>query len=192
MISSRNLSYARAYVRCLINLIGSLPTGKIKTVVFHQVFVTVIEVIGIICDMKHQDIASHFRSLGAEAVIFDPNHICGKDHVVSSYIHAERAFSLNNPRTRNILSETILYASGDRQIGRAIKKMGPKDGDTGFVILIIGDVEDLKLSEIGAKSDDSLIDCTEVSAKNMGLEKSTIPYKELILEHVAAVDIMKY
>lgn len=176
----------------MINFISSLSTGKIKTVFIHHVSVTVIEVIGIICDMESKDIASHFRSLGAEAVLFDPDYICGKDHVISSYMHADRAFSSNNPRTRNILSETLLYASADRQVGRAIKKMGPKEGGTEFVILVIGDVEDLKLSEIDAKQDDSLIDCTEISAKNMGLENSAIPYTELILEHVAAVDIMKY
>jgi KEOPS complex subunit Cgi121 len=150
-----------------------------------------LDVIGIKCEKTPAELIAHFDSLGIEAVLFNPDYICGKDHVLSAYLHAERAFSRSVNRSKSLLSEIILYASADRQIGRAIKKMSPKKGDTEFVILLIGNTDDLRLDEIGCKRDDSLIDCTETSAKNMELEKSSIPYTELILEHVAAVDIMK-
>ncbi len=153
---------------------------------------TTLKIIGIRCDGDPKSIATHFISLGTEAIVFDPNFICGKDHVLSSYIHAERAFAQGTQRSKNILTETILYASADRQIGRAIKKMSPKENNDGFVVLIIGECNDLELSKIRAERDDTLIDCTDISAKNMSLEKSSIPYKELILEHIALVDIMKY
>lgn len=151
-----------------------------------------MEIIGIRCDGDPKSIASHFISVGAEAIVFDPEFICGKDHVISSYLHAKRAFSQGTQRSKNILTETILYASADRQIGRAIKKMSPKDQNKGFVVLVIGECKDLALSNINAERDDSLIECTDISAKNMGLEESSIPYAELILEHIALVDVMKY
>lgn len=151
-----------------------------------------VNVIGIRSEKSPKEVADHFISMGTEAVVFDPDFICGIDHVLSSYIHAERAMCQGTQRSRNILTETILYASADRQIGRALKKMSPKEGDTSYVVLIIGECENLALSNIDASRDDSLIDCSEESAKNMGLEKCSIPYTELILEHIAAVDVMKY
>ncbi|MDN5357590.1 MAG: hypothetical protein PWR17_759 [Candidatus Methanomethylophilaceae archaeon] len=153
---------------------------------------TSIRVIGIRCKKEPKEVANHFISMETEAVVFDPDYICGADHVLSSYFHAERAFSRGTQRSKNILTETILYASADRQIGRALKKMSPKKGDDAFVVLIIGKCENLKLSEIGAERDDSLIECTEVSAENMDLKKCSIPYTDLILEQIATVDIMKY
>lgn len=153
---------------------------------------TSIRVIGIRCKKEPKEVVNHFISMETEAVVFDPDYICGADHVLSSYFHAERAFSRGTQRSKNILTETILYASADRQIGRALKKMSPKKGDDAFVVLIIGKCENLKLSEIGAERDDSLIECTEVSADNMDLKKCSIPYTDLILEQIATVDIMKY
>jgi len=154
--------------------------------------VTPLKVVGIRCDSDSKSIAAHFISLGAEAIVFDPEFICGKDHVLSSYLHAERAFAQGTQRSKNILTETILYTAADRQIGRAIKKMSPKEDTDKFVVLVIGDCDDLALSSINAEIDDSLIECTENSAVNMDLEKSSLPYTELILEHIAVVDVMKY
>ncbi|MDD2410698.1 MAG: KEOPS complex subunit Cgi121 [Candidatus Methanomethylophilaceae archaeon] len=166
--------------------------GKIKTVVGISVPMAALRVIGIRCEKPPEEVAEHFISIGVEAVVFDPDFICGADHAISSYMHAERAFLQGTQRSRGILTETILYASADRQIGRALKKMGPKVGDNAFVVLIIGELDDLALSDIDAERDDSLVDCTEESARNMGLYKSSIPYTDLILERIASVDIMKY
>ncbi|MGI6472350.1 MAG: KEOPS complex subunit Cgi121 [Candidatus Methanomethylophilaceae archaeon] len=151
-----------------------------------------LKAIGIKCEKTPNEIMDHFETVGAEAILFDPDYICGKDHLLSAYIHAERAMERGTNRSRDLVSETILYASADRQIGRAIKKMSPKKDSDRFVVLIIGNCDDFRLEDIEAERDDSLIDCTEESAKNMNLEKSDIPYTELILEHVAAVDIMKF
>ncbi len=164
---------------------------KIKTEVIHLCF-DMLNVIGLRCEKTPKELVVHFDSVGVESVIFDPDFICGKDHILSAYMHAKRAFDRDMNRSRDITLETILYASADRQIGRAVRKMSPKENQNEFVILIIGDCENLRLDEINAERDDSLIDCTEESAENMNLEKSRIPYTELILEHVAAVDIMKF
>ena len=151
-----------------------------------------LDVIGIRSEKTPKELMDHFDGIGAEVILFDPDYICGKDHLLSAYIHAERAIERGTNRSRDLVSETILYASADRQIGRAIKKMSPKKNSDEFVVLVIGKHENLRLNEIDAERDDSLIECTEESAKNMNLEKSKIPYTELILEHVAAVDIMKF
>ncbi len=150
-----------------------------------------VAVIGIKCEKSPEEIGERFVSEGMEAVIFDPDYVCGKDHLISAYLHAERAFSRNIQRSRNILSETILYAAADRQVGKAIAKMSPKKGQNSFVVLVIGDFKESVLGKLNAVRDDSLIECDEISARNMGLEKSSVPYAELVLEHVASVDIMK-
>lgn len=151
-----------------------------------------LKIIGVKYEKTPKELIAHFDGIGVEAILFNPDYICGKDHLLSAYIHAERAMERGTNRSRDLISETILYASADRQIGRAIKKMSPKKDSDEFVILILGKHDDLHLNEINAERDDSLIECTEESAKNMNLEKSKIPYTELILEHVAAVDIMKF
>lgn len=150
-----------------------------------------LNIIGIKCGKTPKELVTHFDKVGVEAVLFDSDYICGKDHLLSAYIHAERVFERGTNRSRDLVSEIILYASADRQIGRAIKKMSPKKDRDEFVVLIIGKYDSLRLEDIGAERDDSLIDCTEESAKNMNLKNSGIPYTELILEHVASVNVMK-
>ncbi|MGI5964889.1 MAG: KEOPS complex subunit Cgi121 [Candidatus Methanomethylophilaceae archaeon] len=150
-----------------------------------------IAVMGIRCGKTPEEIGRCFASEGMETVIFDPDYVCGKDHLVSAYLHAERAFSKKTNRSKNILSETILYAAADRQVGKAIAKMSPKEGQNSFVILVINGFKGKIPEKLNAIRDDSLIECDEVSARNMGLEECGIPYTELVLEHVASVDVMK-
>ncbi len=125
-------------------------------------------------------------------VLFNPSVVCGKAHIESAVMHADRAFAEGTNRARNILTEIVLYAACERQIGKAMKKMGPKDGSEGMVAAVLNVKGDLKLDALGAVRDDSLCDASEEKARNLGAELfEGIPPEECVLEQVAMVDLLK-
>ena len=154
--------------------------------------VTDVQVIGLKGDFSFDDAVKHFTSLGGEVVLFDPSVVCGKAHIESAVMHADRAFAEGTNRARNILTEIVLYAACERQIGKAMKKMGPKEGSEGMVAAVLNVKGDLKLDALGAVRDDSLCDASEEKAKNLGAELfEGIPPEECVLEQVAMVDLLK-
>lgn len=152
-----------------------------------------LKVIGIKGDASFQSIVDHFISLGGEVVLMDPMYVYGKDHIISAVEHAERAFRNGTNRSKTVMMETIMYASGDRQISNALKKMKPKDGCTEFVAAVLDVPGDLFLDKIGMVRDDRIIDGTPEKAKAIGLviDVDGISYDQLILEKVALLDIAK-
>ena len=74
------------------------------------------EVAGIKGDAPFDVIVGHFVSMGGECVLMDPDMICGRDHVLSALIHAERAFSEGTNRSRTLPTEIIMYCAWERQI----------------------------------------------------------------------------
>ena len=125
-------------------------------------------------------------------MLFDPSVVCGKDHIVSAVRHADRAFVEGTNRAKNILSEIVLYAACERQIGKAVKKMKPKEGTTEWVAAVLDVKGNLALDMLGAERDDSLCEASEEKAKNLGIELfAGISPEDAVLEQVAMVDLMK-
>ncbi|MDR2846055.1 MAG: hypothetical protein LBV63_02115 [Candidatus Methanoplasma sp.] len=150
-----------------------------------------VKVIGIRGGASFDEIVSHFTGLGGEVVLLDPEMVCGKDHIISAVAHAERSFLNGTNRSKTILTEIILYAAGDRQIGRATEKMRPKPDADGMVAVLL-DVDDLRLEDIGLERCDSIMDASENKAINLDIDEVPgVPYEDLILERVAMVDLMK-
>ena len=151
-----------------------------------------VRVIGIICELPFAEIVEHFQKLGGDVVLMDPMYVCGRDHIVSSVKHAERAFEHGTNRSRTLLTETLLYAAGERQISRALDKMRPKDGIKEIAAAVFGVPGDLRLNDIGAVSDDGILRCTPDKLKRINVAPSAgIPPEDLVLEMVASVDIQK-
>ena len=149
-----------------------------------------VQVIGLRGDFTFDDAVRHFTGLGGEVVLFDPSMVCGKAHILSAARHAERAFAEGTNRARNILTEIVLFAACERQIGKALKKMGPKGDCMVAAVLDCGD--DLHLDELGAVRDDSLCDPSEEKAWNLGAEiYEGVPPEDCVLEMVAMVDLLK-
>ncbi len=118
--------------------------------------------------------------------------VCGKAHIESAFRHAERAFAEGTNRARNILTETILFAACERQIGKALKKMGPRPDSKEMVAAVLDIDGDLHLSELHAARDDSLCDPSEEKAKNLCAELfEGISPEDCVLEQVAMVDLLK-
>lgn len=153
---------------------------------------TTLQIIGIRGDFTFKEAVDHFVSLGGDCILLNPSMVCGKAHLESAFAHAERAFAEKTNRARNILTETILFAACERQIGKAMKKMNPCPDSKEMVAVLINVTGDLRLSDIHATRDDSLCEQSVIKAKNLGIElfKGISP-EDCVLEQVAMVDLLK-
>lgn len=150
-----------------------------------------IQVIGIRGDAGFDAVIKHFTGLGGDAVLMDPDMVCGRDHILSAVMHAERAFANGTNRSKTLLTETLLYAAGDRQIGRAIEKMSPKPGRRETVAVLF-DIGDPMLDRIEMERCDSIIEASPEKARNLGADMfDGISCEDAVLEHVAMTDLLK-
>jgi KEOPS complex subunit Cgi121 len=147
-------------------------------------------VIGMRGDVPFKDLVSHFISMGGEVVLMKPERVLGRDHIESALMHAERSMANGTNRSRTILTEILLYAAWERQIGRAVDAMRPSAENGEYVALLL-DITDPRLEDIGMVRDDSLIDATEEKAEALGLQHGPISYEDQAIENVALVDLMK-
>ena len=78
---------------------------------------------------------------GADASIqlMRASMVFGRIHLESAIGHAIRAFEQGRNASNSLATETLLYASGTRQIDRAIKKMGIREGDSGIALVAFGE-----------------------------------------------------
>ena len=152
-----------------------------------------VKVIGVRGEASFDDMVKHFTSLGGDVVVMDPMYVCGKDHIISAVRHAERSFANGTNRSKTLLTETILYAAGERQISKAMSRMRPKEGCKEYALALIDVPDDLRLDDIGMERDDSIIEANESKAKAMGLDTSFgIDYEDLAIEMVALLELAKY
>ncbi len=140
---------------------------------------------------------------------FDATVIYSKDHLISAATHAKRAFLQGTNATNSLALEILLYAAGERQIQKAIKKVGVKKGEQQIVFLIT-DSADQKgkksidkavirriLKTFQLTTDEQELKADRETLKRFGIteiELSTIPeekYGDLILEKIALVDVIK-
>lgn len=150
-----------------------------------------VNVIGIRCGLPADAVIKHFRDLGGDVILLEPMCVCGRDHILSAVMHAERAFARGTNRSKTLLTETILYAAGERQISKALAKMRPGNG-CGKMVAVVFDVNDPQLDRINAVADESLVPCTPDKAKHMGLcAADNVSIEDLALEMVAMVDLQK-
>jgi KEOPS complex subunit Cgi121 len=140
---------------------------------------------------------------------FDARLIYGMDHLISAVMHAKRAFQQGTNATNSLALEILLYAAGERQIKKAIKKMGIKKGQQ-QIIFLLTDSADKKGEKFSEKQliqrllalfqltrDEKMPKGNKETLKRFGItdkELSTVPeekYGDLILERVAMVDVIK-
>lgn len=136
------------------------------------------------------------KNLSIQAL--DADKLAGKEHLTFAIEKALHSFKKGTNIANDIAKEIMLYAAGTRQIKRATK-IGVHDGWNNIVIVIVGDMIDLSafdeitpcnvlqytVSKNGALVD--IFNITELEIQACGVDK----IKELVLERVALVDIMK-
>jgi len=140
--------------------------------------------------------------------VFDASMIFGKTHLKSAVEHALRAMKRKTNSTNTLDKEILLYASGERQIKKAIPKMGVKKGCEKIALVLINDDEQDKenlfdsvkeniLDQLNLKRDDSVLRGSHQTLLDFGLRDNEIntvtkdKYEFLILEKVAMVDVIK-
>ncbi len=148
------------------------------------------QAIGMRGDADFDSIIAHFQSLGGDAVLMDPDMVCGKDHILSAAAHGERSFAEGTNRSNSLLTEIILYAAWERQIGKALAKMRPKAGRNEYVALLV-DIGDPELDEIGMVRDDSLMDATPWKTEKLGLDSCFLSPEDMAVENVALLELQK-
>jgi KEOPS complex subunit Cgi121 len=135
---------------------------------------------------------------GGEGLALDADMICGRDHLISATMHAKRAFERGVNASTNLAMETMLYASGERQISKATRKMGLKVGCERMA-LVLFNVQDLQkvLRDHGLERDDTVLEASVEKALRFGIsheELRAVPadrFEDLVLERVAFVGLHK-
>ncbi|MGB0652162.1 MAG: KEOPS complex subunit Cgi121 [Thermoplasmatota archaeon] len=129
------------------------------------------------------------------------DRVLGDAHVRSAALHAHRAFAEGRNQADRLEVEFTRYLAGERQIKRAIAKMGLPDVADALVVVALGekrtDAVQLFLHQLGLVEDDALADATPEKLADWGFTSeqfaATTPkvHGDLVLEAVAAVDLMK-
>ncbi len=135
---------------------------------------------------------------GGEGLALDADMICGRDHLISATMHAKRAFERGVNASTNLAMETMLYASGERQISKATRKMGLKVGCE-RIALVLFNVQDLQkvLRDHSLERDDAVLEASVEKALRFGIsheELRAVPadrFEDLVLERVAFVGLHK-
>lgn len=135
---------------------------------------------------------------GGEGLALDADMICGRAHLVSASMHASRAFERGVNASTSIAMETMLYASGERQISKANKKMGIKVGSERIALVLFNVPDPQKvLRQYHLERDDSVLEASVEKALRFGIsheEMRAVPadrYEDLVLERVAFVGLQK-
>jgi KEOPS complex subunit Cgi121 len=141
--------------------------------------------------------------------VLNAEMVYGKEHIVSAATHALRSWEQRTNATNSLALETMLYAAGERQIQKAIKKMGIKKGRQAIAFVLIDKekqkrnrkaydrIIDKLLDTFHLKCDDIVLEGNIGTLKHFGItaeELRTVPktrYGDLILERVAMVDVIK-
>ncbi len=167
---------------------------------------TFIGAIGIITDINKY--ISHLEQVSKryqiELQIINAAYVYGKDHLQSAVTHAQRAFKQKRNSCKTLAMEIMLYASGERQIQKALPKIGIAQTTKEFAIIILHkkkiDINKLK-KEIADTTNllftDAVLGGSKETINRWGFtqkEMQTVPeykYGDLILEKVALVDVIK-
>ncbi|MFO7676978.1 MAG: KEOPS complex subunit Cgi121 [Thermoplasmatota archaeon] len=137
--------------------------------------------------------------------IVNADYIYGKDHIISAFLHTQRSFLQNTNSLDDVSLELLLYISGERQISKAIEKVGITSEYQRFAIILIPQQKHLTsqrviqqlLTMFKFTRDDTILDGDKNTLQRFGItieELSTIPnedYGDIILEKVALVDVIK-
>ena len=133
---------------------------------------------------------------GAEVLVVDGEMIFGADHIASAAFHARKAIREGRNSSDSLTMETLLYASGERQLGRAIDKMSVNEDTMRIVVALLSEGGfDQKEQWHRLPARDSSADIERYVGYGLTMEELDTVRPErradLVLERVAAVDLLK-
>ncbi|MGA2681661.1 MAG: KEOPS complex subunit Cgi121 [Candidatus Bathyarchaeia archaeon] len=112
--------------------------------------------------------------LKVEMQFFDANVIASYRHLYFAVLNALQAFQNKTNLSRSLAVETMLYASAQRQIQKAIQRCGIKPQTANMATTIIGEkpgeiramVGEIKAC-VGAEPDETVLEMTEVKLERI-------------------------
>jgi KEOPS complex subunit Cgi121 len=147
---------------------------------------------------RASDFMAKVQSLSCEVLPMDADVVCGKTHLEAAFIHAKRAMEQGTNASATLSMETMLFASGERQISKAKEKMGVKDGMTRFALVLFDCDDPLQiLTKLELAKDDQVLLPSKEKIIGFGIEKNELESvsewqaEDLVLERVAFVEILK-
>lgn len=133
---------------------------------------------------------------GAQILVMRSDMVFGLDHIRSALYHAKKAIDERRNSSDSLSMETLLYASGEKQLSSAIKKMSVDQTTEEVVVARLSGV-DLEVDSSWRILDDKPQDVSVDRLKRFGITQQELVTigksdpKDLVLERVAAVDIIK-
>lgn len=91
----------------------------------------------------------HDRIASGHVQLFDANLVASWEHLYYAALNALRAFETDLSISKEPAIETLLYASGQHQIRKAVELLGVKPGSSNVAVLII--------AETSAEANEALI-----------------------------------
>lgn len=138
---------------------------------------------------------------GAPVQLVRADRVYGTDHLRLAARLAARAIAEGRGRAADLPTETVLYAAGERQIGRALKLLGLEPGAQGVAALAWGSQAEGALARFaeaeGWTRDDALLEGSNGVLDAFGVtpvERAMFPrerWGDLVLERVALTDVLK-
>ncbi len=135
---------------------------------------------------------------GATVQAFDARYVVSRAHLERALAFADRARERDDAIARDRAVEVLLFASGRRQIDRALR-MGVNEGETPVVVLVDGGDEAeaaeavtvlLDLGETLGEYDEELV-CDFFEVGETEREATEASLEELVLERVALLEVEK-
>ncbi|HMK94295.1 MAG TPA: KEOPS complex subunit Cgi121 [Candidatus Limnocylindrales bacterium] len=104
-----------------------------------------------------------------ELQMFDADLIATQDHLYFAVLNALQAFRNKTNISKSLAVETMLYASAQRQIQKAIQRCGIKPETTSMAVVIISEnpdeiktVLEAMVVCVGAEPDETVLEMTDV------------------------------
>jgi tRNA threonylcarbamoyladenosine modification (KEOPS) complex Cgi121 subunit len=112
--------------------------------------------------------------LNVELQFFDAGLVATQEHLYFAVLNALQAFQNKTNISKSLAVETMLYASAQRQIRKAIQRCGIKPETTSMAVVIIGEkpAEIKTLLEaiavcVGAEPDEAVLGMSEVKLEKI-------------------------
>ena len=106
--------------------------------------------------------------LPAAIQLMDATKIAGSVHLFFAFLNAQKSFEQGRAISENLEMETLLYASGTRQVVKAIEMLGVKPSTTNIAAIVFGsnekeveDAENMLVKMISGIRDDSVLEVKE-------------------------------
>jgi len=130
------------------------------------------------------------KPLNVEIQFFDAKFVATWQHLYFAALNALTAFKNKENISKSLAMETILYASAQRQISKAMRLLGIKPDSSEIAVLIIGERPETVKSALSmvskhvrSESDDAVLELSE--------EKATIIQKIFGISSVELKTIVK-